>query len=370
MKTSRKILFPIVSACIGVLLSFVLLEIILRFLPVSDSLLTMPVNASNPILRNKPNRDITWSRGHNFPIVSRKHINNQGFLNDQDYTKENQVPLLAIVGDSYVAAAQVANASSMHGILSEASKGKIRVYSFASSGSPLSSYLGYANYATREFDAAALTFVIIGNDFDESLPKYRTVKAGHFFRETPEGFELARQDYAPSLVKRLFRHSALVRYLFLNLQIEERFIERILRAGERQVEQEYVGNTKASFNEERISDSRKVVDKFFELLPAQTGLAPDKILFVIDGMRPHLYDPVTLGKASGSYVGVMRRYFKEVATTLGYEVIDMQPVFIAANEQEGARFEFPTDGHWNEVGHALVAKQIRNSAVYRSLTEP
>jgi hypothetical protein len=45
----------------------------------------------------------------------------------------------------------------------------------------------------------------------------------------------------------------------------------------------------------------------------------------------------------------------------------MQPAFIRKHKSEGIRFEFPSDGHWNEAGHILVAEKIKASVVYRAL---
>jgi len=48
-------------------------------------------------------------------------------------------------------------------------------------------------------------------------------------------------------------------------------------------------------------------------------------------------------------------------------VLDMQPVFIARHARDGARFEFPTDKHWNALGHELVAEQVRRTNVFQRL---
>lgn len=343
------------------------LEVILRFLPVSDSLLKLPVNSTNPYIRFKPNRDIVRSSGYNFSIASEKHINNYGFLNDNDYEPEDRSPLLAIIGDSYVEAAQVDNVETMHGILSNKTTTRGRVYSFGSSGSPLSNYLAYANYAMTEFNADALVFIIIGNDFDQSLTSYMNIPGGHYFLDGSNPLKLVRRDYQPALFRRVLRHSALARYVVLNLQLNWRSIENRFRNDGENAELEYVGNTRANFNAKRISDAQSAVDRFFELLPDLTGLANDKILFVVDGMRPQLYDPSTLKQANGSYFDRMRKYFATVASSWGYEVIDMQPIFLKRHSRDGTRFEYPTDGHWNEFGHALVAESISESAVFGSL---
>jgi hypothetical protein len=61
----------------------------------------------------------------------------------------------------------------------------------------------------------------------------------------------------------------------------------------------------------------------------------------------------------------MRAYFSKQTQAKGYEVIDMQPVFIKHHKLTGEQFEFyPIDAHWNEVGHRMVADEIRKSKVF------
>ena len=126
----------------SVLTCLLVLEATLRFLPVSDSLRTQPVNAANPVYHFEPNRDVLRSQGWNFEMVNRVHVNNAGFVNDQDYVADDPRPLLAVVGDSYVEALNVPPSETLHARLARAAGGKARVYSFAASGAPLSQYPG------------------------------------------------------------------------------------------------------------------------------------------------------------------------------------------------------------------------------------
>jgi len=82
-------------------------------------------------------------------------------------------------------------------------------------------------------------------------------------------------------------------------------------------------------------------------------------------MRPSLYSPDVLQQDIDSFVGEMRRYFSEQAEMRGYEVIDIQPVFIDRHDRGGSRFEFAIDNHWNAMANRLVADQIEKSDVYR-----
>jgi hypothetical protein len=49
------------------------------------------------------------------------------------------------------------------------------------------------------------------------------------------------------------------------------------------------------------------------------------------------------------------------AEKLGFEIVDMQPVFLKHYRKYGQRFEFPNDGHWNSLGHELFTDAIAKS---------
>ncbi|MBM4205979.1 MAG: SGNH/GDSL hydrolase family protein [Gammaproteobacteria bacterium] len=167
----RRWLLTVISIGIGLLLPLLLLEVVLRFLPVNEGLRTEPVNAQNPVPRFAPNRTSTFSRGWNFSIVNMVRTNNYGFVNDQDYDPADTQSLIAVIGDSYVEAIMVPYAQTAAGQLAQAFGSQARVYSFGASGSALSQYLAYARYARDQFQPDALLILVVGNDFDESLQK-------------------------------------------------------------------------------------------------------------------------------------------------------------------------------------------------------
>jgi hypothetical protein len=128
-----------------------------------------------------------------------------------------------------------------------------------------------------------------------------------------------------------------------------------------------VGNTAAAADSQRVADSRSVVNQFLAELPVGSGLDPAHILLVLDGVRPNLYNDEDLLLARGTYFDLMRNYLRDSATRRGFEVLDLQPRFIERHRRDGAVFEFPTDGHWNAIGHAEAAAAIRASRVFRNV---
>jgi hypothetical protein len=355
----------IVVLC-GIALPLAIVEIVLRFLPVSSSTGTITVDDANPVIRFTPNQPYTFSKGWHFAIVNTGRINNYGFINDRDYTRHDERGPLVIIGDSYIEAKMVSYEETVQGRLGRLLENKTNVYSIGISGSQLAQYLAFAQYAWSEFHPEAMVFVIVGNDFDESLTKYMNEPGYHYFQAEvgSDDLKLVRIDYRPNIWKQLLRNSALVRYLWGTVGIRQ--IPSLMpQRFEHGVQ--YVGNTAAYASEYRLADSRRVVDRFLLELPQRVPLEKARILFVLDAMRPEIYSDSDLSRAKGSYFDLMRQYFLERVQANGYEVIDMQPRFISRHRRDGSRFEFTLDAHWNGLGHQEAADAIAESGVLEPL---
>jgi hypothetical protein len=92
---------------------FVLLEVVLRFLPVSDYTYPQPVNDKSPVAKVLPNREMMYSKGWKFLYRNKVRVNNDGFINDLDYHVDDKERLVAIVGDSYIEALMVPYTATM-----------------------------------------------------------------------------------------------------------------------------------------------------------------------------------------------------------------------------------------------------------------
>jgi hypothetical protein len=368
-----KILSNLAAVGVGLVLSLLLLEGILRLLPVNEPFLrTDSVTETDPILRFQSNGDFIFSRGWDFAIVNRVHTNNAGFLNDQDYVADDPRPLVAVVGDSYVEAAMVPYAQTIQGRLAKALAPDIRVYSFGASGAPLSQYLAYANYVRERFHSKGFVFVIIANDFDESMSEYKQAPGFHYFFQNPDGSRSLRLvEFHPvhptplhALGSRLgLGKLALVRYLRTNLPSLEFRISRWLSKDTTR----YVGQTAASTDKTRMRLSREAATLFLDRVETACGVPAQDILFVVDGIRPQLYDAAERKAAQNSYWALIRTFFIQQAAERGFATVDMQPIFLDHYLRDGKHFEFPTDAHWNGYGHELAAQQTLQSAPIKAL---
>jgi hypothetical protein len=313
------------------------------------------VNEANPVYRFEANRTSTWSRGWNFSITNTVHVNNAGFVNNQDYSREGARPLLAVVGDSYIEAGMVPYRETVQGRLAEALGSTGRVYSFAASGAGLTQYLVWAVHARDAYRPDSFLFLNIANDFAESLHHRGRSPGFHRFARLADGSaEIRRDDYEPTFFRRLARYSALAMYLVLNAKIEQQLKIDLKELGA--ANQRWASNIQYDGTVEEYSDYEWATRTFLDRLPEATGVAPGRIVIAIDGIREAIYNPAEKADLDQSVWGRMRTYMANEAKKRGFVVIDMQPVFEAAYRVDGRRFEFPTDTHWNGHAHGLLAK--------------
>jgi hypothetical protein len=370
MSRRKDLALSLLLSLVSIVVCLSAAEIVLRFLPVATGLRSMPVNAANPVLRFSPDRPFVYSLGWNFHTVVRGRVNNAGYVNDQDYAREGQ-PLIAIIGDSFIEAQMVPYAETMQGRLAAALAGKFRVYSVAASGAPLSQYLIFAGHAVREFGARAAVINVVGNDFDESLAAYKFGPGFWLYAADAAGtLRLRLTEHQPGGLIALARHSALVRYVIINLRLQEaigqlRVLGAFLFGGPANAAPRYAGNTDASVDQRRVKDSLDALDAFFRDVPERVGLPPDRVLFTLDGFR----SAAAAQAGAGSYFDLMRRAFMEKAAAHGYEVIDLDTRFIPRHAGSGESFEFLNDNHWNGLGHSVAAEAVLESKLLARLRQ-
>ena len=149
MSKGRNVLLNSTLLVASIIFCLVVAEAGLRFFPVMSGLHALPVSNDSPVFRFSPNRDFVFSRGWDFKMINHDHVNNDGWVNNEDYRVSEYPPLVAVIGDSQIEAQMVPYAQTVHGRLATLFEGKLRFYSFGASGAPLSQYLVWARFAHR-----------------------------------------------------------------------------------------------------------------------------------------------------------------------------------------------------------------------------
>ncbi len=154
-------------------------------------------------------------------------------------------------------------------------------------------------------------------------------------------------------------------YLITNLKIHRKF-NIPLMLGKSDKRQQYVANFDANVSKEFWNDAVSATNIYLNNIKDFTGVKEDKILFIVDGVRPELYDREILYSVRDSFWVKIRNYFIQQARLKGYEVVDMQQDFVKDYNQSLKRFEFETDSHWNSYGHRTVAKSVLKSFMWNN----
>lgn len=345
-----------------ILVTLSMIEVTCRLLPVSESLEFQAVNATQPYAHFLPNRTVLRSIGWNLSNITEKKINNYGYLSGIDYSANSDKKRIVVIGDSYVEAFQVKDSEALPGYLDSLLPKDFDVYGIGVSGSPLTQYLAFARLAKEKFSPKLFVFVVIANDFDESLLYYKNAPGLHYYDES---FDLVRVDYDPPVLMKIFRHSAFMRYLYLNLRLPDRLssfsFDNIFSSPSQIPSETRRMLTRAHLNwsladdQPRIRRSESVVPHFFEDLLDIVGSTPT--IFLLDANRHAIY----FGRPKNNPVGFfdhMFGHFLKMCQKAGHECIDMTKTFAENYRVNKKHFEFDNNWHWNALGHRLAAHEI------------
>jgi hypothetical protein len=222
----------------------------------------------------------------------------------------------------------------------------------------LSQYLIWAEYAAYKYKASGLVISIVDNDFAESLRGYEDLPGRHYFFNAPgDRLELRRVDFAQDTLTVIARRSALARYLHHNFD-RQGLIEAVMPTRV----QASIAEGPSDSIRQRLADSEKVIPLFLDELPKRTGLPPDRILLVLESVRPEVYAGESAEE--DGYFGVLRARLLKAAQQRGYETIDLHARFANEYRRDKQLLHFADEQHWNSAGHAVVADATAESAVF------
>lgn len=328
-----------------IIVSILLLEIIFWILPTAELFEKENVNNNQPVLKYKPNQSINFSLGADFYQVARKNTNNHGFVNSDHY-KKNSKPHLAVIGDSFVEAMQIDFDDSISGVL----KKKIGkdVYSFAVSGASLSQYIAYAKYVEQTYNPQKYIFVIIENDFDQSICSIKeTLPASYYEGQFcyDKNWNLKLNEFnGYSLINFIARKSNFIRYTVLNVGINPRTIF----SNRKDMQGIESDKTNSVIHLENLS--YKVIDLFLKEIYLITKGKP--VYLILDADRNQIYKDAN----KYSYFNKMRDYIKNSQGYENFKIVDLEISFEKNFRDTGIKPEFKTDSHWDESGHMIASQ--------------
>lgn len=346
-------------------LLIITLPTLLIFFAFSEIFFRLVIPANNPPLNeyNKKYQFLQYSTskasgqytiGRFSEIRTKWTINKNGFNYPIDFetlSGRDSIPLIAIIGDSYIEAFQVHSDKSYPFLLRNKMYPDFEVYGLGISGAPISHYFHLNKYVNIHFDPEIVVFQLIHNDFVQSFKHkshnsiwWQIEKDDTSYTFVPPSL----LDFVPttSLFKKIFYKSATFRYLHRNLFVFER-----LRGNYKGYEDKIEANTKI-IDIKRQTEIRDGIDFIFSKIKQENK--DKKVIFIIDAPRNNIYqDSLEMSK-----VKWMHEMVKALSLKYNFGYIDLTESMKQDYTKFGKRFNSNIDGHWNEYGHNFVANVL------------
>jgi hypothetical protein len=338
----------------GIAGALLLLEGVLRLLPVLGGTYAADPRPSWPIHTMIPNSSFTYSTGWNLQNIQRGRINNYGYVAPFDYVPARgaHAETIAVFGDSYVESQMNDYRDTLQGALNDYLRSPRAVLNFGSAGAEMPDYLGTAALVRRDFSPQWAVFVITMGDFTRGFsagPGFFKWQPGHSppVKLVPEIHRSASSKW--------LRTVALIRYLRGNLSLRPEELIR-LRRGAVAAE-----NAAACPTDVLSKEDDALLAAFARDLPAALGLPPGRVILIFDADRKAIYAGKTREEARKCLArpALANERLLELAARAGMQVIDSYPVFQRYfAEHQGPLDRSPLDAHWNPAAHRLMAREV------------
>ena len=334
---------------LGIVATLLMLEALLRILPVLNGTFAADPRPSWPVHTMIPNTHYTYSTGWNLQNIHRGRINNLGYAAPTDYEPGHGG--VAVFGDSYIESLMNAYPDTLQGSLNDFLKTPRKVLNFGMSGAEMPDYLGTAALVRDRFAPDWAVFVITLGDFTRG------------FSATPGYFEWAPGEAPPVRLKpeihrsgasKWLRTVALIRYLRGNLSMRPDELIRLRRGSDAAAGISHCRPEVLSKEDEAL------LAAFARDLPQAAGLAPDRVILIFDSDRKAIYAGQTAAERQEcpQRATLANDRLKVLAAQNGLHVIDSDPAFRRHfSAGLGPVDRSPVDAHWNPVAHRLMARE-------------
>jgi hypothetical protein len=362
MKTFKNVLLVTLPT---ILIAFIILEVFFRVvIPASDPPGGFFDENEKLYCLGSSQEEGLYTVGKFAEIRAKWRVNDTRWNYPIDYHAGNrEKQLIAVIGDSFIEALQVDVDHNYPFLLRHSLEDDYEVYAFGVSGAPLSQYLHMSRYVNKHFNPDIVVFNLVHNDFAESIsslsPHYYyflqvSIDDSGVITETTPRPNYSFAQYKP--LKRLCYQSALFRYLYFNLKVNE--MRRNIRTPK---DKKYEANID-------IEDTNRHKELIFQsteyLVNAIRAENEDKrIVFVINAPRDVVYD----NASSDSQVLWIHEMLDTLCTRSGIELVDLIPLMSEDYRSNEKRFDSELDAHWNEYGHQFVSKVLYKQLMNNNL---
>lgn len=327
---------------LGAIVCLVLLEGLLRFLPVNSGIRMEATSIEKPFSRFLPNQPYVYSYGWSMGTAHTGVTNGIGFTNTPESSEKGGV---FVVGDSYIESFMLDFADTVQGRLMETFPNKVQTAS--ASGNGLADSLQIVKYFAPKIQPATVVLFVEPYDLSDLLDKPSVGHNGFSVTDNTT-VSLEHNLYTESPNKERVLHSALIRYLYYNLKFPDwasKSLKSLMHPAPQAV----------SHSENLLPQKQQVLNYYFSELRSLSSANGFRVVFLLDGDRKAIYSQ----NREHAWNAEERQLFATSAAQYGLDVVDMQPSFQRYWDEKHERMDFlPMDGHWNPVAHKMAAEEI------------
>ena len=335
----------LINISLGVIFALGILEGLFRSLPVDSGLRMASTSATDAYSRYLPQQPFVYS--HGWSMMNARHgvTNNLGFINAANFDRSATDVL--IIGDSFIASLMLNYPDTVQGHL-ESTMG-IRIGTVATPGNRLPDSLQLLRKFVPMLRPAAV--VIFVKDWDPAVIAAEPVPGYNGFVSEGDNVALFHHRYQESALKQWMAKSALIRYVHYNLKFAE-WLSQALQFG-RPISNSVDPVTPTDEAQKKL----KFMRYYLAELNAIKQVYGLKITLLVDADRTALYP--SLHKKPPNLTMEERGIFIRLANETGFELVDMQPIFMRHWAAHREVFDYlPADRHWNAVAHKLAADAL------------
>jgi hypothetical protein len=329
----------------SICLLLLILEFVLRLLPIISGAGRADPGTPAESARLKPNPDYTWSLGWDLRHVVHGKINSDGFVAPYEYLPGR--PAIALFGDSYAEAIMLDHEESIAGRLNHLLGARALTFNFGISGAALPHYLGLARELRSRHAFSSAVLVVSPFDY---LDGFRPQSGMYSWSESdPAALITLTPADRPRWHMRAARDSAVVRYVRYHLKFSRNTLFPDRRRG-------YCVPGQLAY------EDRDRLTRYVRALPDALGLPPARVVIVFAGSTDQIYRSMT-GKTASSACpsrdSLALDELSSLARAAGMQVLHAQRVLEEHYRRHRRQLDLkPVDGHWNSMATALIAERI------------
>jgi len=286
-------------------------------------------------------------------ISAKYSINEQGWNSvHKTYHQEKVNSRIIVIGDSYVDALQVDVDKSFVSIMEEELSHffPIEVFGMGFYSSPLSQYLSIMRDAIS-YSPDLIVVSLIHNDFDESLVKNQDQPYFLQFENINNEFIPREPQDTLSKVKRILSKSSIIRFIYVNLQLNTLFQRATHGASfetnvdARLLDKDYIDN-----------ELRPLAHHIFREMQLLAWANDFNLLFIMDTSRERIYK-------NNPDLNPLNKMVFSLTEEMGIDFIDLTALFKDDFSKNKNKFEFDIDAHWNTYTHELIGQYLSKKII-------